>query len=155
VFIDVLTPELRAQMTPEQWAIWTFANARPADAIAEYPALERQDFDESLDQVEAAAPLQPMPVVVLTASVKFAELVPKYIDEGIIPASIPRDFGTVIDTTNSAAQRELAALVPGTVHITDTNAAHNIMIDNAPLVIQSIRDVVDAVRAGKVSMTGK
>jgi hypothetical protein len=68
-----------------------FANARPADAIAEYPALERQDFDESLDQVEAAAALQPMPVVVLTASVKFAELVPKYIDEGIIPASIPRD----------------------------------------------------------------
>jgi hypothetical protein len=59
-----------------------FANARPADAIAEYPALERQDFDESLDQVEAAAALQPMPVV---------ELVPKYIDEGIIPVSIPRD----------------------------------------------------------------
>ncbi|HZW40981.1 MAG TPA: alpha/beta hydrolase [Agromyces sp.] len=154
VFIDVLTPELRAQMTPEQWAIWTFANARPAEAIAEYPALERQDFDESLDQVEAAALLGQMPVVVLTASVKFAELVPKYIDDGIVPASIPRDFGTLIDTTNAAAQRELAALVPGSVHITDTNSGHNIMVENAPLVIQSIRDVVDAVRAGKLSMTG-
>lgn len=154
VFVDVLTPELRAQMTPAQWSVWKFANARPPDAIAAYPALERQDFDESLDQVEAAAPLRPMPVVVLSASVKFADLVPQYLDEGLLPPSVPRDFGTVIDTTNSAAQRELAALVPGSVHITDTNAGHNIMIDNAPLVIQSIRDVVDAVRAGQLSLTG-
>lgn len=57
--------------------------------------------------------------------------------------------------TNSAAQRELATLVLGSVHITDTHAAHNIMIDNAPQVIQLIRDIVDAVRAGKVSMTGE
>jgi hypothetical protein len=57
-----------------------------------------------------------MPLVVLTASKKFAELVPKYIDDGVIPPSIPRDFGTVIDRTNSAAQNELAALVPGAEH---------------------------------------
>jgi len=52
------------------------------------------------------------------------------------------------------AQREFAALVPGAVHITDSNAAHNIMIDNAPVVIDAIRMVVDAVRAGKSSLDG-
>src|SRR5215510_4143342 len=55
VFVDVLTPELRAQMTPEEWKIWKRINARPAKALAAYPDLERQDFDETLDQTAAAA----------------------------------------------------------------------------------------------------
>jgi pimeloyl-ACP methyl ester carboxylesterase len=154
VFVDVLTPELRAQMTQEEWAIWMRINARPPDAIAAYPALERQDFDETLDQVEAAAPLERMPVVVLTASKTFAEVVPELIDNGELPPDTPRDFGTVIDRTNAAAQRELAALSPGALHITDTNSGHNIMVENAPLVIKSIRQVVSAVRRGDTSLAG-
>jgi pimeloyl-ACP methyl ester carboxylesterase len=63
VFVDVLTPELRAQMTPEEWKIWKRINARPAKALAAYPDLERQDFDETLDQTAAAAAPRPMPVV--------------------------------------------------------------------------------------------
>ena len=47
VFVDVLTSELRAQMTPEEWKIWKRINARPAKALAAYPDLERQDFDEN------------------------------------------------------------------------------------------------------------
>jgi hypothetical protein len=38
------------------------------------------------------------------------------------------------------------------VHITDTHSGHNIMIANAPVVIQAIRMVVDAVRAGQTSL---
>src|SRR6478672_11663766 len=154
VFVDVLTPELRAQMTPEEWAIWKRLNARPEAAIAEYPDLERQDYDETLDQTAAAAPLKPMPVVVLTASAEFVDVVPKLVKSGELPPDTPPDFGAVIDRTNSAAQNQLAALVPGTVHITNTNSGHNIMIDNAPVVIQSIRRVVDAVRNGDSSLTG-
>ena len=45
MFVDVLTPELRAQMTPEEWKIWKRVNARPAKALAAYPELERQDFE--------------------------------------------------------------------------------------------------------------
>ena len=44
--------------------------------------------------------------------------------------------------------------MPGAVHITDTHSGHNIMIDNAPVVIKTIRMVVDAVRAGKTSLKG-
>jgi pimeloyl-ACP methyl ester carboxylesterase len=82
VFVDVLTPELRAQMTPEEWKIWKRVSARPAAAVAAYPDLERQDYDETLDQTAAAVPLRPMPVVVLTASDKFIDIVPKLIRGG-------------------------------------------------------------------------
>ena len=33
----------------------------------------------------------------------------------------------------------LAELVPGAAHITDSHSGHNIMIGNAPVVIQAIR----------------
>ena len=150
MFVDVLTPELRAQMTPEEWKIWKRVNARPAKALAAYPDLERQ----TLDQTAAAAALKPMPVVVLTASDKFIDVVPKLIQAGELPPDTPPYFGAVVDRTNSAAQRELAALVPGPVHMTDTHAGHNILIDNAPVVIQAILMVVDAVRAGQTSLKG-
>ena len=102
------------------------------------------NFDEILDQTASAAALRPMPVVVLTASDKFIDVVPKLIQAG----ELPPDLGAVLDRANPKAQNELAALVPGAVHITDTHSGHNIMIDNAPVVIQAIRMVVDAVRAG-------
>ena len=93
-----------------------------------------------------------MPVVVLTASDKFVDVVPKLIQAGELPPDTPPDFGAVVDRANSAAQKELAALVPGAVHITDTHSGHNIMIDNAPVVIRAIRMVVAAVRAGQTSL---
>ena len=113
----------RAHMTPDEWQTWKVTNAKQPNAIAAYPALERQDFDPTLDQTAAAAPPQPMPLVVLTASEKFADLVPQAIDQGLLPpsASVPRDFGVVIDRAN----------------------------------IRSIRQVVDAVRAGETWLTGK
>jgi pimeloyl-ACP methyl ester carboxylesterase len=130
------------------------SHARSAKAIAAYPDLERQDFDQTLDQAAAAAALRPMPVVVLTASDKFIDVVPKLIQAGELPPDTPPDFGAVVDRANSAAQNELTALVPGAVHIIDTHSGHNIMIDNAPVVIQAIHMVVDAVRAGKTSLKG-
>ena len=95
-----------------------------------------------------------MPVVVLTASDKFVDVVPKLIKTGDLPPDTPPNFGAVVDRANSGAQNELAALVPGAVHITDTHSGHNIMIDNAPVVIQAIRMVVDAVRARQTSLKG-
>jgi pimeloyl-ACP methyl ester carboxylesterase len=153
LLIDVLSPELRAQMTPTEWSTWKTANARPLDAIAQYPALERIDFDESLDQVEAAAAIEPMPLAVLSADKTFAQVVPELIDSGGLPPDTPRDFGAVVDRSNTIAQRQLAALVPGAVHVTDTRSGHNIMVDNAPIVTKWIRNVVDAVRNHKTALT--
>lgn len=156
VFVDVLSPELRASMTPEEWAVWVPANERTPEQIAAYNDLEQYDFDLSLDQVEAAeakVPPSPKPVVVLQASVKFDELVPEYLDEGILPAWVPRDFGQVIDRTNSAAQTKLAAEYPGSVHITNTDSGHNIMVENAPIVIKAIEDVLAAVEAERTTVS--
>ena len=155
VLVDVLSPELRAQMSPVDWETWKVLNARQAKDVAEYPALERLDFDPSLDQVEAARPIGPMPLTVLTADVLIADAVPKLIDNGELPADTPRDFGAVIDTANRVAQRQLAALVPGAVHVTRTHAGHNMMIDNAPIVSKSIRKVVGAVRDGGASSAAR
>jgi pimeloyl-ACP methyl ester carboxylesterase len=154
VFVDVLTPELRAQMTPAEWETWKRASTRPAEVLAAHPDLERQNFDETLDQTAAAAALRPMPVVVLTASDKYVDVVPKLIQAGELPPDTPPDLGAVVDRAQSTAHNTLAALVPGAVHITDTHSGHNIMIDNAPVVIQAIRMVVDAVRAGRTSLKG-
>src|SRR5262249_44827369 len=77
-----------------------------------YPDLERQDFDETLDQTAAAAALRPMPVVVLTASDKFIDVVPKLIQAGELPPDTPSDFGAVVDRANSAAQNELRGAHP-------------------------------------------
>jgi len=141
-------------MTPEQWATWVTTNNRSPALIAAYPDLEQYDFNVSLDQVDAAEKLRPMPVVVLTASVKFADLVPEYIDEGLVPADTPRDFGSVIDRTNSAAQAVIAGYFPGSEHITDTNSGHNIMVENAAVVIKATEDVIAAVDAGRTTVTG-
>ena len=61
VFVDVLSPELRAQMTPEEWAIWVAANNRHAGADRGLPRSGAVRLRRSLDQVEAAGPLRPMP----------------------------------------------------------------------------------------------
>ena len=157
VFVDVLSPELRASLTPEEWAIWVPANVRTPAQIAEYPDMEQFDFDPSLDQVEAAeaaTPPSPKPVVVLQASVKFDELVPEYLDEGLLPAWVPRDFGQVLDRSNAAAQIRLAAEYPGSQHITNTSSGHNIMVENAPIVIKAIEDVLAAIAAGHTTASG-
>src|SRR5258708_125996 len=113
VFVDVLTPELRAQMTPEEWKIWKRINARPAKALAPYPHLERQDFYETLDKNAATATLMSMPVIVLTASDKFIDVVPKLIQAGELPPDTPPDFGAIVDRANPAAQNTPPAPVPG------------------------------------------
>ena len=66
-------------MTPAEWEAWKRASGRLAEAVAAaYPDLERQNFDETLDQTAAAA-LRPMPVVVLTSGEKWVDVVPKLI----------------------------------------------------------------------------
>ena len=151
VFVDVLTPELQDGMTPEEWEIWKRVNARREEDIASYPDLERLDFQPSVDVVRAAAPMRPMPVIVLSADIPFADVVREGVRAGEFPPDTPEDFGAIIDRANAEAQRRLASEVPGTRHVTDTDSGHNMMIDQPVLVADAIRDVVAAVREGRTS----
>lgn len=152
VFVDIVSPELRADMTPAQWAIWKVLNARKAEDVAAYPELEQIEFDPALDQIVAGGPIRAMPLVVLSADKQYGPDLEAQAAKGELPKGVPADFGYVIDRANKEAQAQLAQLVPGAEHITKTHSGHNMMIDNAPLVIHAIDDVLAAVRAGRTSM---
>jgi hypothetical protein len=67
---------------------------------------------------------------------------------GRLPADIPADFGYVTDAAQKIAQARLASLVPNAKHITNTNSGHEIHKEQPQLVIEAIREVVEAVRSG-------
>ena len=115
--------------------------------VGEYPALERIDVDRSFDQVRAAPPLRPMPLVVLSADRPWGPQLPSMIAEGKVSADIPPDFGYVTDAAQKKAQQKLAQLVPNAKHITNTNSGHEIHKEQPQLVIDSICEIVDAVRS--------
>jgi hypothetical protein len=66
---------------------------------------------------------------------------------GTLPADVPPDFGYVTDAAQKQAQAKLAQLVVGAKHVTNTNSRHEIHKEQPQLVIDSIREVVDAVRS--------
>jgi pimeloyl-ACP methyl ester carboxylesterase len=133
VLVDALAPELKANMTAEQWTRWQTLNARTPEQIADYPDLERIEFDASLGQLSAAPPIRQMPLAVITADHPMA----------------PDD--PWIDEAHQAAQAQLTQLVQGAEHLT-ADSGHNVMIDDAPTLIAAVNDVVDAVRAGRSAL---
>jgi len=91
-----------------------FAPSSPtASSLKIYPDIERADADPSFDQLLAAPPLQPMPLVVLSADHPWGPLVPGFIADGSLPPDTPPDIGYVTDRAQKQAQAELAAAVPG------------------------------------------
>jgi pimeloyl-ACP methyl ester carboxylesterase len=150
VLIDALSEGLQDAETPEQWAIQRkLIEGDVRESVAVYPALERIDVDRSLKEIRAAPPLRSVPLVVLSADRPWGPQVPPMIAAGKIPADIPPDFGYVTDVAQKKAQERLARLVPNEKHITNTNSGHEIHKEQQQLVIDGIREVVEAVRSGK------
>jgi len=154
VLVDTLSEGLQDAETPEQWAIQRklIQNDDPEN-LALYPDLERIDVDRSCDQIRAAPALHPMPIVVLSADRPWGPQVPSMIEAGKLPADIPPDFGYVTDAAQKKAQERLAKLVPNEKHITNTNSGHEIHKEQPQLVIDAIREVVEAVRSGRRQLT--
>ena len=100
----------------------------------------------------SVAPLQPMPLVVLSADRPWGPLVPGFIADGLLAPDTPPNVGYVTDRAQKVAHAKLAALVPGSTHTTKTDSGHVIHHDNPQLVTDSIRAVVDAVRAGRTTL---
>ena len=149
VLVDALTEGLRDAETPEQWAIQRkLMEGDIRESLVLYPALERIDPDRSFDQIRAAPPLRPLPLIVLSADRPWGPQIPSMIAAGTLPADVPPDFGYVTDAAQKQAQEKLAQLVPNAKHITNTNSGHEIHKEQPQLVIDAIREVVDAVRSG-------
>ena len=111
--------------------------------ILDYPDYERVDFDQALDEIVANRSIPPMPLVVLTADEPYPA--PTNPD-------LPADIATVTREAQDVSQRQVAQLVPGAEHITETHSGHDIMLHNPVLVSDAIIDVVDAVRDGRTSL---
>jgi pimeloyl-ACP methyl ester carboxylesterase len=153
VLVDALSEFLRAAETEDEWK-WQkiILDGDLTEALEVYPDIERADAEASFDQLLAAPPLQPMPLVVLSADRPWGPLVPGFIADGLLAPDTPPDVGYVTDRAQKVAHANLAALVPGSRHVTETDSGHVIHHDNPRLVAGSIRDVVDAVRAGRTTL---
>ena len=84
----------------------------------------------------------------LSADRPWGPQIPSLIASGALPPDTPQDFGYVIDAAQKPAQEDLAKLVPGAEHITETNSGHDIQNEQPQLVIDAVRKVVDADRDG-------
>jgi pimeloyl-ACP methyl ester carboxylesterase len=147
VLVDALSEGLQDAETSEQWAIQRkLIEGDVRESVALYPALERIDTDRSFDQLRAAPPLRSIPLVVLSADRPWGPQVPSMIKAGKLPKDVPPDFGYVTDAAQKKAQEQLAKLVPNAKHITNTNSGHEIHKEQPRLVIDAIRQMVEAVR---------
>jgi pimeloyl-ACP methyl ester carboxylesterase len=129
--VDSASEFLRTSLTPEQWATYIKATKK----LIESNDLEAPDHARTLDLLHGTPPVRPMSIVVLTSDKRF-------------------DFGAGGPETWPAwrtAQDRLAKLL-NAKHVSDTNSGHAIQMEQPRLVIESIREVVDAAR--KSARTG-
>jgi pimeloyl-ACP methyl ester carboxylesterase len=153
VLVDALSEGLRAAETPEEWVTQlSLLSGDMTETLKLYPEIEQFSFDESFDELLAAPPLRPMPLAVLSADHPWGPLVPGFIADGTLPPDTPPDAGYVTDRAAKVSQAQLAAAVPGARHLTDTDSGHEIHKDQPQMVIDQVRDVVEAVRAGRTEL---
>jgi len=141
VLVDALSEKVRTGLTPEQWKLYVnFGFTKPTPGLEKYKDIETLDVNASLDQMEKAAssePLRPMPLFVLTQGQPF-DLSPWQ--------PLPVDFPGGLNKAWHAAQDGLAALAPNAKHKTATKSSHYIQAQEPQLVIDAIKQVVEAVR---------
>lgn len=146
VLVDPPSEFLQDNETPEQWPIQRrLMEGDITEDLAIYPDIERVDNDATFDQLRAAPKLRPLPLVLLSADEQLGPLLPGMLAAGQVPSDVPADFGYVIDAAQAKAHAQLAQLVPGAVHITDTHSGHNIHLIQPQLVVDAIRQVVKQV----------
>src|SRR5215475_65570 len=125
VLIDSASEFLKSSLTPAQWETYIEATKK----LIESNGLEAPDHARTLGLLHSSPRVRPIPVVLLTSDKRF-------------------DFGAGGAETWPAwrtAQRRLAKLL-NAKHVSDTNSGHAIQMEQPELVINSIREVVDAVR---------
>ena len=148
VLVDSLSEKVRSRLTPEQWKLYVnFGFTKPTPGFEKYKDIETLDVNASLDQIEKAAtarPLRPIPLFVLTQGQPF-DLSPWQ--------PLPADFPGALNKAWHAAQDTLATLAPNARHIVATKSSHYIQVQEPQLVVDAIKQVVEAVRDRSVRTT--
>ena len=127
VLLDPGSEFLQDALTPAQWNKFV----RGSKQLGEPRTLEAADYRPSVRALRAAPPVRGIPAVVLSSD-KCWFVFPDF------------DAKETCSAWN-AAQNQLAAHLDAE-HITDTNSGHFIQGENPELVIDSVREVVEAAR---------
>jgi pimeloyl-ACP methyl ester carboxylesterase len=138
--------KLKAVVTPEQWKLLT--TFKPQE-FADYRDFEVLDVDASENEMRKAAaakPLRPLPVVVLSRGLA-VELPNALTDD------LPPNYSHEQERIWQETQEKLVKLVPGAKHVIATKSGHYIQTMQPDLVIDAVRQVVDAARQGSAAVT--
>jgi pimeloyl-ACP methyl ester carboxylesterase len=116
------------------------------EALALYPDLEWFDHELNLEQALAAKRLKPMPLIVFQSDEPF-DLTP-YVEDGSLPMTVEEaeEFRKLLFQAWRDAMGDLVSQVPGARFITETDSGHYIHWEQPQLVIDSVREVVEAAR---------
>jgi pimeloyl-ACP methyl ester carboxylesterase len=154
VLVNYTPYEARTALTDEQWKLWKVLLGPPPSekALQLYPDLEWFDHQRNLEQALAAAPLKPMPLIVLQSD-ELYDLTP-YVEDGTLPmtAEQAEEFSKLLYDAWHNDRADLVSQVPGARNITNTHSGHYIHQEHPQLVIDSIREVVDAVVGGGTTL---
>jgi len=105
---------MRNGLTDEEWHLYltTPLSSNPSEEdLAIYPDLEQMDHQRNLKQVLAAAPLKPMPFIVLSADEPY-DFTP-FVESGEVPADIAEQFAKNLFRAVLEARADLVSQVPG------------------------------------------
>jgi pimeloyl-ACP methyl ester carboxylesterase len=147
VLIDYAAYDVRKALTAREWALLKILIYSPVEEARQiYPDVEWFDEQRNLKQTLAAAPLQPTPLVVLSADEPM-DLLP-LVENGTLPMTPEeaKEFGELLFRANVDARSDLVSQVPGARHITDTESSHYIHQVQPQLVTHAVREVVEAAR---------
>jgi D-alanyl-D-alanine carboxypeptidase len=138
VMVDAVTPLIREAADPEAMATWDALNRR---SIPEAP--EAVLLVDAFAKIDALPPLRELPAVVLAS------------DKPWQPpsASTENDPAAGVTFDDWRTSQRLLATSLNARFVATTNSGHNIYAYAPRPVIDAIREVVDAVRAGEAATT--
>ena len=139
VLVDAWYEGLREALSPEDWAAYVRQGVTvPPSLVADFPDLERVNFDAVADAMVQPArdhPLRDIPLYVITAGLPF-DVTEE--DLGFSPDAWQDAWAT--------AQDQLASLLPDARHVIAEESGHGVHVEQPELVIEAVRQVVEAVR---------
>jgi len=144
VLVDALPDGLEHYLTAEQYALFVRLNTEIPPEMQSYKGYETIPFApafEALRILETKGSLKPMPLMILSRGQPVA-----------LPSDVPPGFSAALERAWRIQQDRLVKLELGAQQVIATESDHYIMLRQPSLVIRAIRDVIDAVRAGKTQV---
>jgi pimeloyl-ACP methyl ester carboxylesterase len=139
VLVDAWPEAMPKLLGPEQWAAYVKLSDPAPPGLESYRDLEMIDFgaaSERMEQAAAQSPLYGLPLFVLSRAKPVA-----------LPPDVPAGFSQAgFEAAWRKGQDELAAWLPDARHVIATESDHYIQIEQPDLVIDAVRQLVEAVR---------